>query len=260
MNMWSKEYNLYNDSVVVEHDENRHWFRLKGEKSNLPSVTSITSVIDKSPQLISWATKLDIGYVRSFLEQSTSPTFSREELGGVLDKAVNHHNVKKEEAATIGSLVHQFAHDFSRARRDGTAVPICPDQVDDGAIKGINAFLDWYLAHDVKIEEMEKVVYSKKHGYVGILDAVAWVDGKRYLLDYKTSKSLYPEMSLQLAAYLGAWEEEHNVLDGSMILHFNKETGDFSMRQFSNKEHKANLKAFVHALELKKHLKQLDKV
>src|SRR3990170_4434209 len=39
------------------------------------------------------------------------------------------------------------------------------------------------------------------HGYAGTLDAIAKIAGETWLIDYKTSKGVYPETALQLAAY-----------------------------------------------------------
>jgi hypothetical protein len=47
------------------------------------------------------------------------------------------------------------------------------------------------------------MVYSH-HGYAGTLDAIVRIAGETWLLDYKTSKGVYPETALQLAAYANA--------------------------------------------------------
>jgi hypothetical protein len=92
----------------------------------------------------------------------------------------------------------------------------------------VSGFLDWKAKHNVEFLISERFVYSKKHGYVGILDIVAIVDGKRYLVDIKTSNNIYMlEYGMQTSAYLKAYEEETGEkLDGIIIVKFAKEDTD----------------------------------
>ncbi len=62
--------------------------------------------------------------------------------------------------------------------------------------------------HKVKFVSTERIVYSKKHDYIGKMDAEAMVDGKRVLVDFKTSSGLYNSVRMQTAAYQKADEEE----------------------------------------------------
>lgn len=58
----------------------------------------------------------------------------------------------------------------------------------------------------IEFIERERTVFSTEHGYAGTLDATVTIDGKTYLLDYKTG-GVYPETSMQLAAYRFATHE-----------------------------------------------------
>jgi ATP-dependent exoDNAse (exonuclease V) beta subunit len=51
------------------------------------------------------------------------------------------------------------------------------------------------------------MVYSARHRYAGAIDALAYREGELVALDWKTSKGLYPEYALQVAAYAKAIEE-----------------------------------------------------
>jgi ATP-dependent exoDNAse (exonuclease V) beta subunit len=62
------------------------------------------------------------------------------------------------------------------------------------------AFLKWKTDNDVEFLEVERLVYSKQYEYVGRFDLIAKVNGKKMLIDYKTSKGFYPmEMGMQTA-------------------------------------------------------------
>ena len=253
-------HKLYNDTIEITFYPDSHRFKLSGQRTYLPSVTSITGIIDKSRALIPWAVNTDIGFIRQYLEEKSGQKFSLEELLPVLQEAQNQHNVKKEEAASIGSQVHEFVEKFGLAKINGTDIPDLSDIEDERVLNGINGFLDWYNSNNVKFIDTERLVFSKKYEFVGILDAIVEIDGKLVLLDYKTSKGIYNDMFYQISAYQLAYEEETGKeLDKAMILHFNKETGDFATKEFSREDHLKNYPIFLSCLTIKIREKELTK-
>ena len=48
---------------------------------------------------------------------------------------------------------------------------------------------------------MEQTIWSKRYGFAGTFDLLASIDRVLTLLDFKTSKAIYPEMHLQNVAY-----------------------------------------------------------
>ena len=70
------------------------------------------------------------------------------------------------------------------------------------AVALVEAYLKFCRDWDLHAEYVESAVYSVTHGYAGTLDLIATLrDGKRWLLDLKTSKGVYGDMALQQAAY-----------------------------------------------------------
>jgi uncharacterized protein YecE (DUF72 family) len=65
----------------------------------------------------------------------------------------------------------------------------------------IRSFLNFINDWEPRYIETEASVFNREHGYAGTLDAIVEIDGKRYVMDYKTGKSVWPEVALQLAAY-----------------------------------------------------------
>jgi hypothetical protein len=230
---------------------------MAGEKTYLISATACTGIIDKSRFLIPWAVGLAGTYLKQFIENSSINEFSAEELLPAIDEALKQHTVKKEEAASIGDLVHAWAESFAQAQIENSPMPEIADDLEESVINGINAFLEWVSSHDVKFIHSEKLVYSKQHGYVGTADAIAEVDGRKLLIDYKTGKSGdYPEYKFQVAGYRQAYEEENGELEGALILHFNKEDG--SLKIIECNEYKQDFKVFESCLTIKKRLKELN--
>ncbi len=85
-----------------------------------------------------------------------------------------------------------------------------------------------------KAELIEKSVYHKEFNYAGTLDRTGTMDGRRVLIDLKTSKSIDRIVGLQLAAYEMALYDlsflDRYALqlkqDGTYLLHPFKESSD----------------------------------
>lgn len=104
--------------------------------------------------------------------------------------------------ADTGSLFHKKAEQWIF---DGKR-PSCDDH-------GVNLLLDsfgrWLDTFQPTYDALEMTVYHPDEGYAGTLDAIINVDGKRYVVDYKTTldddagrrKKPFHSVAPQLAAY-----------------------------------------------------------
>ena len=71
----------------------------------------------------------------------------------------------------------------------------------------------------IKFLETEVSLVSEKFQFGGTFDAIAEINGKNYLIDFKTSKSIYQEFVIQLAAYRQLWQEHSDLkIHGGIIL------------------------------------------
>jgi hypothetical protein len=253
-----EQIKLYGGEVVIDYYPNSHIYKINGE--TIPSVTGITSIIDKSGALLAWAERLTNEYVARI---TSDPLFKEKgafdciNVESITKEAAHQYAVVKKEAAGIGDIVHFYAQQFATAKIEGKPLPRVEEGFPQQAINGINAFLEWVRIHEVKFIYSEFVVYSKKYKYVGQCDAFALVDGHHTYLEYKTSKSVYPEMQLQAAAYACAREEffPHREVIKSQILHFNKDTGEFAVHPVNIKKAFQSFKA---ALKLKRTIKEIQ--
>lgn len=231
-----QRHKLYGGEVEIDFYPDSHRYKLLGEKTYLISVTAVTGILDKSKALIPWAVNTDLAHIKQYLEDHAGEKFTQEELEPILEEARNKHTEKKEEAATNGSMVHDYAERFAQSVIAGTETPEINPEWPEQVHQGISAFLEWYSANEIEFHATEGLVYSKHLGVVGTADAVATVNGEKTLIDYKTSKGVYPEYHYQAAGYLKMWNEEHpdDKLTKAMILHFNKEDGSFSVVNIDN--------------------------
>ena len=243
---------LYKGEIELNFNEEKHWFSVNGE--SVISVTGCTSVIDKSAPLIYWA----VGLAKDFLLGNIKKLISDnkgDDILQLIEESAKQHRIRKEQAATAGTAVHLWVEQFIKAKTKKD-IPELPK--DPKVYNGVSAVLKWVDEHNVKFLSSEKHIYSKKYKYAGIMDAEAVIGGKTCVIDFKTSKAIYPEMRLQVAAYQAASEEESGkeYSGDKWIVKFGKEDGEFEAHQFGEQEE--DFKAFVSAMNLRKRLKELD--
>lgn len=193
-----------------------------------PSVTGITGQLDK-PGLLVWAANCAVDHIEENLEAVRDPLKNVHEVEAILTAARKAYNVKKVDAATAGTMVHDMIERHIKGEAVTVESLVHEDQdIQERARKGYEAFLSWESKNHVEWMYQECEVISETVGYAGRFDAIARVNGHIYLIDFKTSSGVYPEMRWQLCAYRQAWNEEHpdNPVENMMILHLNKETGE----------------------------------
>jgi hypothetical protein len=160
----------------------------------LPSVTTIIGVLDKSGPLIGWAKRVTAEAAIDNREQIPGWV----ELGGrdgavsLLTKAAS---VKRDRAADVGSRVHALAEAVARGQE------ITLTEEERPFLTAYQHFLEEWKPRYLAAEEM---VISLQHGYGGTFDAIVEMIDDVWMLDTKTSKGVYPETALQLAAYANA--------------------------------------------------------
>jgi len=240
-----QEHSLYKGKVKIKfEDERQIFYDEKGKQ--IPGVTSATGVVDKSGALMGWVAKMMGLYLLTEKEKGNG--MITEELVG---KAKKEYRNLQKQAADIGTEIHQWVSDWILGKK-----PEMPDN--EKVVNGITAFLRFQKEHNLKWVESEKVIYSKKHSYAGILDAVAKEGNKLVLIDFKSSSGIYEEMQFQVAGYEIAYEEETGKkIDKRIIIKFGKETGDFEVKELDNIE--KDKKAFLACLQLKNRLNELKK-
>lgn len=235
----------YNSEVELAFDEGRHIYFANGVKAD--GVTTCLGIIAK-PALIAWSAKM----AAEHFKDNVKPGEALDELriASLFDEMKAAHRKKKEKAGDVGHLVHEWCEKFSRGEH-----PELP--VNEEVKGGVNAFLKWVTDHHVEFLSVEKKVYSRKHNVAGTFDALARVDGKKVLLDYKTGSGIYGEMGFQLAAYRLSLEEEfpdEEPISHGLIVNIQK-GGDLQVREFH--EYEKDRDAFLNALYLNRRMQEV---
>ena len=189
----ANKQSLHNGSVIAElttrmwngHEIQKYKVTDGGsEIGDLLRVTDALSVINK-PALIPWAVRMATEYLSGFEGQPITQD--------LLEEAKKQHTKAKKEAANLGTQVHKWAEEYIK-----TGERKLPN--DERVVNGILAFLKWVEEHTVEFISSERMVYSRMYQYIGTMDAEAEVNGERCVVDFKTSKAVYPEMRYQVAA------------------------------------------------------------
>ena len=111
-------------------------------------------------------------------------------------------NLVRDAAAARGSFVHDLIEQYVLTGN----VPDAPDDDEDaaGMLRQFELFLNQF---EPEFTASEMVVFNSEHRYAGTLDFLANIpklgDGT-FIGDVKTGNRVYPETSLQLAAYAHA--------------------------------------------------------
>lgn len=163
----------------------------------VPSVTNIIGVLDK-PALPRWAAKMVAE--RAWDLRHTLDDLGEYEAIDIL-KGSPWRNSKR--AADRGTTIH----DYLEARANKLPLP----ELDGDALRYKDAADEFLKAYDPEFRLTEFTVFGD--GYAGTADALAVIGGRTLIIDYKTSKALYPEIALQLAAIRYANEV---VVDGEL--------------------------------------------
>nr|QGH72378.1 MAG: exonuclease V a 5' deoxyribonuclease [Podoviridae sp. ctka020] len=234
----------YDGTVRIKFYPKSHRYQIEGRKNFLLSPSAVTGIIDKSTPLIIWATNLAKEYLRQAIINGEPIT---DEL---LTEAMQQYRIKKEAAADTGTDVHEWIHQY--VTHQNPEIPKDPQ-----VRNGILGFLKFINKHKVEFIHSEKRVYSMKHSYVGTFDVLFQMDGKTHIGDWKTSKRIYPEFWLQVAAYKAAYLEEFGgELHENYLFHFDKETGEFDAQKRELAYDTEDFQAFLALLKAKQWLKK----
>lgn len=195
----------------------------------VPGVTTVISLLAK-PALVGWAWKLGV-------------------QGQDMNKV-------RDMAADIGTCAHYLCECYLKGETPD--LQHFTQFILGEGTKLFNAFKDWWERQDIQVIVSEENVVSENWDYGGCIDIVANHYGKVSLLDIKTSKGIYAEYRIQLAAYEQAWNELHpdQPIEKIMVLHLDKEQYTCSVHPFQDL--KTEWEIFLHLRQIYILQKQTD--
>lgn len=160
------------------------------EKKEVPSVTTVLKILAK-PALVKWANMM--GFKRKWVDNLL------------------------EESSDIGTNVHLMVECFLKQKY---FIWFDTKYTSKNILKAyLNQFLNWYKKHTVEVILMEESLSCELFG--GTVDFYGIIDGKKTVMDFKTSKSIYSSQFLQISAYVYMLEQQGYEVDQVAVLAIN---------------------------------------
>lgn len=176
------------------------------------SVTTVLDLLDKSMALVPWAVGLTVRYLHEHIEELQGD-ITEERVKEIIAASKGQYKEKSAEALDIGSRTHQAIEAWLKNE---------PMTLTNDIQAPFMAFLEWATARDFSVIATERTVINDAYRYAGTCDLVGMLDGKKYVIDLKTSKAFYePSMPMQVAAYAHCLEG----VEGIGVLRLDKLTG-----------------------------------
>lgn len=177
-----------------------------GSESKLPSVTSILSAVWPKPFLVNWQAKLRQEAMESYLRDNLGEIITEETICD-LERELASPDQVRDEAARLGTWAHDvFGRKLNGEDISGYKDPASSKEDVESILDGIESTCKYLADGGWRVTDVETAMYCHNYrtgaGYAGTIDALMRrEDGRRLLVEVKTSKDLYVEAYLQAAAY-----------------------------------------------------------
>lgn len=195
---------IVSDPIRHDTDKGRFYETADG---TFPSVTNIIESVLAKPALKFWAANVEREMVvqaaaELYQDAPASPKMSRMVYVNTLKQRLGKlraHQKKSQTALDIGGACHELVE--WNVRRELGQEPGPEPRVPGEAAVAFAEYERWRQGVAFKPLRVEQKVWNAGAGYAGTLDILGEIDGELAIVDFKTSKAVYPEFALQIAAY-----------------------------------------------------------
>ena len=173
-------FNAAGQKIVKLQKYRSHQKYILKDGTQVPGASTIAKIGDDGSSLIHWA--WDLG-----------------------NRGIDYRKAR-DQAADIGTIAHFLIECFLHGH-EADLSDFCQADIDKANIAFGN-FRTWWDAEGLTVLEPEVQLVSEEHLFGGTIDAPSRDrDGKIVLLDWKTSKGIWPAHKVQLAGYEQLWNE-----------------------------------------------------
>jgi hypothetical protein len=175
---------------LFQHRKCRKWYEFEGV--TYPSVTTVLKAASRD-----WGDYSAWMVAKGVREHiyGRGPAALRELTDTTLVKGFA--TAERDRKAAVGNDLHRIAEAYAH----GADVAELLEGLEGSVLPYAASLLDWLTTMEVEFDLTEVTLFSSDPTYAGTADAFCRIGGQRVLLDYKTSKTTYPEHQLQLSAY-----------------------------------------------------------
>ena len=156
----------------------------------------------------------------------------------------------RDKAADIGTIAHAMVEADLTGKNWPDLVDArgADDEMLGKATAAYGAFNEWAQGSKFTLLQSEHLLVSEKYQFGGQID-IAAVQGKRAIIDLKTSNAVYEDHKIQIAAYGELWNENYpdKLIEAYYILQLGKD-GSFTYHYYPNMDNA--FRAFVLLREL----------
>ncbi len=165
----------------------------------------------------------------------------------------------RDKAADIGTVAHAMveAHLKDSDWRQLVDTRNVDGPMMEQADAAYRAFNEWAEGAKFRLLKSEHLLVSEDHQFGGQID-IAGIQGRRAIIDLKTSNAVYEDHKIQIAAYSELWNENYpeEPIEAHYILQIGKD-GGFTYYSLPDSVIAAGWEAFKHLRALHGLRKQL---
>lgn len=241
---------------MLERKETKYGHTYRLDKQPIKGVTTLINAGYPKPALVNWAAKSVAEYVVDNFDIIRE--VRAQGRAECLDLLKGAHYRDRDRAAARGTEIHAIAEKVIH----GEAVDV-PSHIADH----VYGYVMWLDEWDITPIVTEKVCASREHWYAGTFDAIVQfnagqLEGQRFLLDWKTSRSVYGETAMQLSAYQhaefylseeGGAEVPMPKVDGLGVVHITESGTDM----YEVRDQIAAWEQFRHVMWIAKHTESI---
>lgn len=170
---------------ITTTDERWYAFESQAEKTKLPTfifVPSVTWICESYPK--------GIGFYKWLADKGWDEAEAIKAAAG--DKGSKVH--KAIESLLTGKPVRMEDKFFNPTTEQ-------EEELTAEEYEALVSFADWFNSVKPKILATEISVVNKDLNYAGTVDFIAEIEGKTWLIDFKTGQNVWPSYDLQVSAY-----------------------------------------------------------
>jgi len=216
----------------------------------VPSVTTILGKFKDPGALMYWSWNTAFSVLQEAVDILGDPSPPRCEKF-LRTHPLDRGNFRKvsAKATTAGTIAHNMVESWihsgpqeQRALEKKTASQIASDtrcgaQAARQTHNAFSAFREWVDTNHFEMHMTEIPLISEEHLFGGTIDCVGTIGDEWVILDWKTSKALYVDYIVQVAAYKILYDENYvDPIDTCHLVRFDKETADFEHRSIRSAE------------------------
>jgi hypothetical protein len=188
-------------TLETTNQSGRRYIHPKNPEITVPSVTTFLSIMDK-PALPRWSAKTVAEYA---VEHHEAWSGLPADDAIKLLKSIPWDRAKR--SADRGTDAHTYAE-------ERLTLGLPPNPVTN-ELENVDLIIEELESRGFKLVDTEVTMWSEPGSYAGTCDLLGYMNDELWLLDWKTSKAVYPDMALQLAAY--RWSSWYMSNDGQYV-------------------------------------------